>query len=398
MFGITGALSSIDYRNMGQKFIFANNIVITSISPISSSSWVKKTSVEGLIKSRIHNSSIVNTVNTNTSSSITSSMSIAGSHVATVGAPYASSQVSPTYQYPTTIASTSGSHYHSFTISLNAATLYPDSLYVGIYESNLGTIFTLPVGALIFAENIASNDLYGISAISTYDNFYLRATSNDGLMGTTYSSTTSSIISYTTTTSGAHDHNPATGSFGLSSPTNGTEYSLPYDNSTTGYEPSHSHTGSVTVTQTKKYKKLRTYVVTQSGASISNGMIFAFNNTSINLAPNWYCCNGQIIGGYTTPNLVDRYIMCGNSIISSHNINGSGSSDTNNAYCTSTTSSTNNWTHDHGSVYNYQVLTGYATAQRYHTAASVPHSHTQSTSTTGFEPYHRNYIYCIYLP
>lgn len=397
MFGATGLFISIDYRNMGQKFISANNIVITSISPITNPSWVKKTNVQGLIKSRAHNSSIVNTVNTNISSVISSSMSTAGSHAATIGGPYASSQVSPTYPSTSTIASTSGGHNHSFAITLDPATFYPDSLYVGIYE-NTSTDINLPVGALIFAENIASNDLYGISAISTYDNFYLRATSNDGLIGTTDSSTTSSTINYTTTTSGDHAHTPATGSFGLSSPTNGTEYSLPFDSSTNGYGPAHTHTGSVTATQTKRYKKLRTYVVTQSGASISNGMIFAFSNTSINLAPNWYCCNGQIIGGYTTPNLVDRYIMCGNSDISSHNINGSGSSDTNNAYCTSTTSSTNNWLHDHGSVYNYQVLTGYALAQRYHAAASFPHSHTQSTTTTAFEPYHRNYIYCIYLP
>jgi hypothetical protein len=398
MFGATGLFISIDYRNMGQKFISANNIVITSISPITNPAWVKKTNVQGIIKSRAHNSSLVNSTNTYTSASISDTTLMAGQHAATISGPYAESYVYTTYMDATTIASTSGSHSHSFTINLDGPNSYPDILYVGLYEKNSSDTNSLPIGTIIFAENIATNDLYGISTTSAYDDLYLRITTDDGLIGTQSSSVAS--LNYTTSSSGSHTHEPASGSLGLStydpySPA-GAEITHPVDSPTAGQSPIHSHTGTVSISQTKKYKKLRTYVVNGNGAQISNGMIFAFSNTSINLSPNWYCCNGQIINGYTTPNIVDRYILCGNSDISSHNI--IGTLDTNKIYLGSSTTSTNDWTHNHGRMSGYQNITNYLPAKRYHDTASYPHNHGRNSSDVDFEPYHRNYIYCIYLP
>jgi hypothetical protein len=141
---------------------------------------------------------------------------------------------------------------------------------------------------------------------------------------------------------------------------------------------------------------LNTYVVQQENVYISSGMIFGF--TSNNVPPNWYCCNGQTINGYQTPDLTDRYIMCGTA--ASHKVIPSDLNDKNIIKYSGTSSSTNTWNHKHGSSGVYQSTSASGQVNCYHAYADAPHNHISGVQDVElpYEPPHFNLIYYIYLP
>lgn len=393
MFGVTGILSSVDYRNTTQSFTDADDIVIFTVNDIVNSDWQTiPTSYDNLIKSRNNNFAYVASANTFTNITGALTTTSDGAHISDNYGAYAS-------PYRTTGANdtnrrngTSGNHIHtvSFSVASSLAN-FPYHIKTKLYKRNPYSrkIFTLPIGTIVFGENIFNNS--GVSANSYYDNKYLcSASSSTG----TFSGDILIRNPTTVGSSGIHAHVGATTRSQTGYFSEGF-YSGAQDEANQG---SHLHTATVYFIQYKKYVKLRTYVVQEENTFISPGMIFGF--FSNNVSQGWYCCNGQIVGDYTTPNLVDRYIMCGNSNISSHNIIPNSTDDKNSISYISTTVSTEAWKHRHGTGGVFQSGSLYGQEPYYHTDASITHTHTVS-GTVGpynYESNHFNLIYYIYLP
>jgi hypothetical protein len=74
---------------------------------------------------------------------------------------------------------------------------------------------------------------------------------------------------------------------------------------------SHTHPSTIAYTIKLKKTRLKAYI-TNKNTTVSNGIIIGYKGNS-NLPPNWYFCNGQIVGNYTTPNLINQYIETTNT-------------------------------------------------------------------------------------
>jgi hypothetical protein len=397
MFGITGLMTSSDTRNGSPGPIEAvSNLVIFSVSTISDSNWVSISQNDKLIKGRNENFADVGTAYAATSGlpTITFTIGMNGDHAGTIGSAYGSSYASPLTGGKSNFTYTAGSHNHTASVSLNG--FVPSNIKTKLYKRNPSSIsfYSLPVGSLVFGENL---NISGLSGTSSYDNKYISSTtSTAGIAG----GSTTGTLSFTTSYSGAHFHDGPTNNFDQTI-FNGTGYGQ-RTRSIEAYDgQSHAHTGSVTLSQRKQYVKLRTYQVTGSNVFISSGMIFGFIS-SINDS-DWFCCNGQTVRGYTTPNLVDRYVMCGNNSITSHNVTPSGINDVNDINITSYTLDNNTWNHRHGiGDVDYQNTTTYLPCTRYHAYTDYSHTHAITTAdgitSYSYEPSHFNLIFYIYLP
>lgn len=396
MFGVTGLLTSTDYRNGTQGPIEASsNLVIFSVSGISDSNWDLISLDDKFIKSRDSNFADVGTIYlVSNLPSVTINTYLAGLHLGTNYPAYSYSQMSALEGGKSFNGYAAGDHIHSVTINLSGFS--PSHIKTKLYKRNYNStpFYSLPIGSLIFGENL---NISGLTATSLYDNKYLCTTT--GSAGSTGGSTTSSL-SFVTSSAGEHFHdgpvnNTAQTGF------NGTGYGQRTGAIESSDGQSHTHTGSITLSQKKKYVKLRTYQVDSDNVFISSGMIFGFIS-SIN-HPDWFCCNGQTVRGYTTPNLVDRYIMCGNNVISSHNVKPSISDDYNNITITNFNTNTNTWNHNHGFGNQFYQNDGTRLPDsRYHTFSDVPHNHGASTNVVGnsydYDVAHFNLIFYIYLP
>jgi hypothetical protein len=395
MFGITGLMTSNDYRNGTPGPIeAASNLVIFSVSTITDSNWELISQDDKFIKARNENFADVGTVySVSTLPSVTINSSMAGSHIGSNYPAYSTFRTSPLK------GGTSGDGYaggdHNHTVTINLSGFRPSYIKIKLYKRNYNSVqfYSLPIGALIFGENL---DISGLTATSSYNNRYLNSTIGN-VVGLNGGSSTGSV-SFTTGNSGFHYHG------GPTTDMQPSWYNGGYGLNTGPYEQEvgqdHNHTGSITYTQKKKYVKLRTYKVDSDNVFISRGMIFGFIS-SIN-DPNWFCCNGQTVRGYTTPNLVDRYIMCGNNNISSHNVKPSVSDDANNITVTNFSVDTNTWNHNHGVENAYYQNQPSTSATRYHTFVDIPHTHGFSANFVGttyeYELAHLNLIFYIYLP
>jgi len=412
MFGVTGQLSSIDYRNTSFIGAEAKNIVIFTVAPVTDANWKKVNSFDNtpiannLIKSRNTDFSLVGYSNTtlNVSFNLNGVVATGGGHSGNDGPPVTSHYV---YSGGGTYNSTTGytgDHTHTTitTVTFTNNSFLPTHIKTGIYQRNLNSlnpIVPLPIGTIVFAENILNNS--GVVANSSYDSKYLCIASTDGSIGTIGGSNTA--FATTDSTSGSHSHGGSTsGSVrgaGSQGTINYTYYGTIFSSSLGG----HVHLVSVPTNHYKKYVKLRTYVVQKNNTYISSGMIFGF--TSNIVSPDWYCCNGQTVHGYTTPNLVDRYIMCGNSNITSHNTIPATNDVNKVIYSGGAFVNSADWMHTHGSSAGYGggqlQQAGDVSVGLYHDSYNKIHSHSISASTTftsDFEPNHFNLIYYIYLP
>ena len=396
MFGITGLMTSSDTRNGSPGPIEAvSNLVIFSVSTISDSNWVSISQDDKLIKGRNENFADVGTAYAATSGlpTITFTIGMNGDHAGTIGSAYGVSSSTPSSGGKSNLAYSAGSHNHTASVSLVG--FIPSNIKIKLYKRNPNSIsfYSLPVGSLIFGENL---NISGLSATSSYDNKYISSTTSTA--GITGGSTTGTL-SFTTSNSGAHFHDGPVNNFDQTIYTGGYGQRTRSGIDTVGQ--SHAHNGSVTLSQRKQYVKLRTYQVTGSNVFISSGMIFGFIS-AIN-DPDWFCCNGQTVRGYTTPNLVDRYIMSGNNNISSHNVMPSGIDDVNDINIINYTLDNNTWNHRHGiGNIEYQNDSAYLPCTRYHDYANYSHTHFISpvggVTSYSYEPSHFNLIFYIYLP
>lgn len=397
MFGITGLMTSSDTRNGSPGPIEAvSNLVIFSVSTISDSNWVSLSQNDKLIKARNEDFVDVGTAYAATSGlpTITFTIGTNGDHDARDYPPYSNNAF---YSFLTGgksfLGLPAGSHNHTASISLTG--FVPSNIKIKLYKRNPSSIsfYSLPVGSLVFGENL---NISGLSATSSYDNKYVSSTTSTA--GITGGSTTGTL-SFTTSYSGAHYHDGSVNNFDQTI-FNGTGFGQRTRSRISSEGQSHAHTGSVTLSQRKQYIKLRTYQVTGSNVFISSGMIFGFIST-IN-DPDWFCCNGQTVRGYTTPNLVDRYVMCGNNSITSHNVTPSAINDVNDINITSYTLDNNTWNHNHGIAdLDYQNTTS-SHDNRRHSYSDIPHTHAITTAdgitSYSYEPSHFNLIFYIYLP
>lgn len=398
MFGTSGILFSTDFKNGSPIPIEASsNLVIFSVSNISDPNWASINYSNTLIKARDSNYVDVGTLYLTPTNLPTLSFTTGtnNSHNGVDYPEYSNSQMSPLIGGKGFRGYPAGSHNHSIDINLNNQTFLPPHIKIILYKrtNNSSPFYSLPIGSLIFGENL---NISGLTATSTYDNKYICCTpvGNQGTTGGSSSFSFSFITGY----SGEHYHD---GPVNNSSQTgfNGTGYGERSGSIELSTGQSHLHTGSVTLTHKKQYVKLRTYQVTDSNVFISSGMIFGF--TSAIDHPDWFCCNGQTARGYVTPNLVNRYIMCGNNNISSHNVNPSALDDLNILNVDNYTVDTNLWNHTHGIENQFYQNTGTRIPQsRYHTYSNVPHTHsmTGQSTTISYEPNHFNLIFYIYLP
>jgi hypothetical protein len=396
MFGVSGMLFSTDYNNNGEKLRAeaSDNFVITSIQLVSDSDWVPYNVGEAFVKSKNYYSDLVNTLSMGTNASIAFNFSSNGNHNYNVGSAYANPYQSLITTGNVIEATNSGDHSHSASSSsVQSTSFLPRHLKTKLYKRKTGssTFFKLPIGTIVFAENITNND--GVVA-SIYNGLYLYVTSDDNLVGLIGGKTTHEITT-TSSASGEHSHVSPGQTYAQTGAEN--VYIGPTGRTkTTADGELHIHTMTLSLTQNKKYMKLNTYIVQQENVYISSGMIFGF--TSNNVPPNWYCCNGQTVNGYVTPDLTDRYIRIGNA--ASHKEIPPSYSDVNALTHTSTNSSTNTWRHRHGTGGVYQSTSNFGQVNCFHAYADVSHVHSSGPQQPSYpyEPPHFNLIYYIYLP
>lgn len=401
MFGVTGLLISSDYNNVSLNFPAEApyGIVIFSLNDITDSNWGGWPGypfMELLIKARNSNYPYLgqSTASTNLPK-VTINTTSEGTHLGTAYEYYSYSQMSPASGGKSFQGYSAGDHRHLTDVTISE--FYPPHIKTKLYYRKYTStpFYSLPIGALIFGENL---NISGLTATSSYDNKYLCATYSN-VAGTTDGTSTISV-SFTTSNAGEHFHDGPVNNTTQTS-FNGTGYGQRTGSYPSSDGQAHTHTGSMTLLQKKKYVKLRTYRVDGENVFISRGMIFSFF-TVIN-HPDWFVCNGQTVRGYTTPNLVDRYIMCGNNDISSHNVTPSVSDDYNGITITNISINNNTWNHNHG--YGNQFYQNDGTSlpdYRYHTFANVPHSHsglhTTDTNPISYDTSNFNLIFYIYLP
>jgi hypothetical protein len=401
MFGASGLLSSIDYRNAGEVYKTpADNIVITTVNPVIDSNWELLNVNNKLIKSTTTN---VGSSSTNGSASLIitfisnsdHSMDQVDSNEKFVFSPYATP-----YCYTDDVlgggdvrARTGGSHTHIFEQqTFSSAANFPSYVRVALYKRKIDSnrIFELPIGTIVFAEDLT--DVEGVSATSSYNNKYLCAVNDQNLAGTSYIGKDNFSYNIVSSTAGAHSH-PSnrsgpnqTGQIGIYLAQTGARAD---DQRYT----SHTHQGTIDISVIRKNVSLRTYKVSMTGVYITRGMIFGFSSS--NIPPNWYICDGSIINGYQTPRINDRYPLCGNELLSSHD----NILNNDNHIATSASLDTATWNHYHGTADNYQAYSS-ITGKYYHGPSGnlTAHNHRGSGKTTYFEHDRFNLIYCIYLP
>jgi hypothetical protein len=401
MFGITGKMSGTDWRNTYNGAPSVNNIFIfTNNNTDLNSSWLTINQGNGkFIRARDHNFADVGVPSNVTSIDFIFNTGTTGSHVAENYGAYATPYENYGNSGGGVISGSSGSHNHgSFTINFtsNNFSLYRIA-YMRKRNPSSSPYFTLPIGTILFGENL--DNVLGVSGYSSYSNRYLM-----GGEGVSFGGSSNPIsISVLTNSSGDHLHNPSP--YGGSAVTGVVGNFAETDRAFTDVNAGtvHQHTVIADFNIRNKYVKLRTYVTTNSNVIISRGMIFGFVSNVYD--PDWVCCNGQTVRGYTTPNLVDRFIMCGDSTLASHNVTPSYTNDVNTVTYLSSTMDTNAWSHSHGVQNPYPASTSLgnlATIRRYHSTASVSHSHSTPSSTAfntfDFEPTHFNLIFYMYLP
>lgn len=400
MFGATGSLSSVDYRNAGEVYKTpAANIVITTVNPIADSDWellnvnnllIKSTNSPGTVSTDGSASYIFN-YNSNSNHS----MDQKDSNGKFVYGPYATPYTVLGYNisYGDVRSSSGGAHTHSMgqqTIGGNS--YFPSYIRVGLYQRKINTskIFELPIGTIVFAEDLTNTE--GVVATSLYNGNHMCAVNIPNTIGTFYSGSNQFNFNIVSTISGAHAHNaiypgpaPATQQTRVNAKTGANESDY------AGID--HTHQGTASATITRKTISLRTYKVSSSNVYITRGMIFGFSST--NIPPDWYICDGSVINGYTTPRIVDRYLMFGNALLSSHDkISGNDNYITVSGSLNSVT-----WEHRHGTDTIWQDYTN-TTGKYFHgpSGSLAAHGHAGQTVTTYYENDRYNLLYCIYLP
>ena len=400
MFGITGIMLGSDWRNGASAVPPAvdSSIVIFTNSLVDlDSSWLTISQGNSrLIRARDHNFADVGVPSGGTSASFTFSTGTAGSHNTINLSPYANPYESNSGSGGV-ISGIAGSHTHGSSTMNFTSDIFPPyrSAYMRKRNPNSSPYFTLPFGTILFGENL--DNISGVDSYSTYNGKYLVGQGTSSLSN----GGSSNPVSYPFLTNfdGNHTHPVAPTGYGALTNTSGSVE--PYRAFTDRNDGTlHTHTITANFSIKNQYVKLRTYVTNNSSVPISRGMIFGFVS-AIN-DPDWFCCNGQTARGYTTPNLVDRFIMYGDS--SSHNTNPSYVDDVNTVTYLSSTMDTNSWSHSHGVQNPYPASTsiGTKTISRWHSTASIEHTHsvtkTTVSNTFAFEPAHFNLIFYIYLP
>jgi hypothetical protein len=260
----------------------------------------------------------------------------------------------------------------------------PQSVGVAMYQA-ASTIGEIPPGVIVFAADVNVN-LSKIASNTSYNDLHLAVTSNS-LISSAYSNTVSSVP--TVSSSGGHTHTTS-GTLsmpGVSSPT------AEYVNYATETGTAHVHTvSSFNISSVNTYAiKLRTWITTDY-CPVSNGMIFAWNANSSQVPAKWYSCNGQIINGYTTPNLDNRFIICGNNTTHSTLVNSG-----NTISWPSFNTSTDDWTHAHGTETNFYNAAA-TVATIFHASFNVLHSHSFNSGSATFLPRRQDLAFYIYLP
>jgi hypothetical protein len=402
MFGITGIMLGSDWRNgasASPPTVDSNIVIFTNSLVDLDSSWLTITQGNNrLIRARNENFADVGVSYGGIGASFTFSTGTAGDHRAEDYNAYAN-PYEQNYGSGGVISGNSGSHTHGSSTMNFTSSIFPPyrSAYMRKRNPNSSPYFTLPIGTILFGENL--DNISDVAGYSTYNGKYLVGQGTSSLTNGGYSNPISYPIA--TNFAGDHVHNPAptggsavNGYFG-----GGAETNRAFTD--TNYGTSHQHIITANFSIKNKYVKLRPYVTTNSNVFISKGMIFGFVST-IN-DPDWFCCNGQTARGYTTPNLVDRFIMYGDS--SSHNTNPSYVDDVNTVTYLSSTMDTNTWSHSHGVTNSYPAITSLGNTRviaRYHGTASVSHTHSISpvggVTSYSYEPSHFNLIFYIYLP
>jgi len=402
MFGITGIMLGSDWRNGASAVPPAvdSSIVIFTNSLVDlDSSWLTISQGNSrLIRARDHNFADVGVPSGGTSASFTFSTGTAGSHRAEDYGAYAN-PYEQNYGSGGVISGIAGSHVHGSTNMTFTSNIFPSyrSAYMRKRNPNSSPYFTLPFGTILFGENL--DNISGVTGYSTYNGKYLVGQGTSSLSNGGYSNPVS--YPFLTNYAGDHTHNPSpyggsavNGFYG-----GGAEVNRAFTDGDDG--TSHNHTITANFSIKNQYVKLRPYVTTNSSVPVSRGMIFGFVS-AIN-DPDWFCCNGQTARGYTTPNLVDRFIMYGDS--SSHNAKPISTDDVNTVTYLSSTMDTNTWNHRHGVTNPYPATTSLGNNRviaRYHGNANVPHTHGIFHNTGGntfaFEPAHFNLIFYVYLP
>jgi hypothetical protein len=401
MFGATGLLSSVDYRNAGEVYKTpAHGIVITTVNAVTDSDWELLDVNNKLIKSTYS----PGVERTDGSASITfSSFNSTGNHSMDqqdsngkfVFSPYATPCLDDNF-YGTggTRAFSGGNHTHTFTEqTFSSAANFPSYTRVALYKRKDGSnrIFELPIGTIVFAADLSSVE--GVSATSSYSENYLCAINNPSIAGTYKSGSNKFTYNIISAISGEHAHNgnPGPGPTGQTS-----KYLVNTDADYSAKNNiSHTHQGLVTLTVNRKTVSLRTYTVDNSGVYITRGMIFGFNTT--NIPPDWYICDGSVVNGYTTPRIDNRYLIFGNAFLSSHDkILGD------NNYINVTASLNNiSWNHRHGQSGKYQSLTS-RSGKFFHDDSYDITSHNHVFGGGDQSTYYENdrfeLLYCIYLP
>lgn len=400
MFGITGKLGGTDWRNSGSTVapsVNSNIVIFTNNNTDLNSSWSTITQGNNrLIRARNESFVDVGIPSNGISASFNFSTGSNGGHYAENYSPYATP-----YEQNSgnggTVLGYGGAHSHGSVKVIFSTSNFPSygTAYMRKRNPNSSPYFTLPVGTILFGENL--DNISGVSGYSSYSNRYLM-----GGEGVSFGGSSSVSLNSQTSTAGDHSHpsygnSAVNGVFG-----NFAEVNRKFVSQNSGTVHFHTLTANFSLKNT--YVKLRTYVTNNSNVVISKGMIFGFVS-AVN-DPDWFCCNGQTVKGYTTPNLVDRFIMCGDSTLASHNARPSYADDVNKVTYLSSSTSTESWKHRHGDGETYPASTSLGngiTIYRYHADASITHSHTSvydntNGNTFDFEPTHFNLIFYIYLP
>ena len=403
MFGITGKLGGTDWRNSGATVapsVNSNIVIFTNNNTDLNSSWLTITQGKSrLIKARNEDFADVGIPSNGTSASFALSTGTNGSHDSANYGAYANPYEYPNYGFGGSIRGTSGSHTHgNVTINITSNNFPPYRIaYMRKRNPNSSPFFQLPIGTIIFGENL--DNVSGVSGYSSYSNRYLMG--GEGV--STGGSSNPISVSILTNSAGDHQHTLLSGYGAINGLLNqndsGVQNKAFQDQDMV---TSHQHYVTASFNIKNKYVKLRTYVTNNSNVVISRGMIFGFVS-AVN-DPDWVCCNGQTAKGYTTPNLVDRFIMCGDSTLASHNVKPSSVDDDNTVTYISSSMDTNSWSHSHGFT-KWPGITSFSAVvlARYHGTASISHSHTVFNPTAinssyTFEPTHFNLIFYIYLP
>lgn len=309
----------------------------------------------------------------------------------------------------TYLSNASGAGVHAHAVQLESP--YPKSIQITTYVSNIETS-TIPKDTILFTNTPTSdynlvtgtyiNDACLVAgANSWYVDYNWKPGQAYGKGSYTGTYDLNNSVTYfdgrgqtgrTITNAGTHTHQSSSATTG--SIVTNTNYPYSWlDRPAVPSAGSHNHTPNAQVAYSIRLKKtkLKAYI-TNKNTPVSNGIIIGYKGGNI-LPPNWYFCNGQVVGSYTTPNLIDRYIE---TTTTTHN---QVIEVTNNLNCNVKFSSTTYNPHSHWnpSGTSFVQVSSVAKASiNYHADYDWAHNHDGSVDID-FEPSYYGLAFIIYL-